>query len=131
MFNPLGISAARMADTAWAAVKQSGQISLVEKKDKRFVFLSKGKLEQFIIDLFEEQEGLCALTGLEMVLDGNDGDPELCCSLDRIESSGHYERGNLQIVCKFANRWKSASDNDQFKGLIEKIRSDEQVESKI
>lgn len=95
------------------------------------MFLSKVELEQFLVVLFEEQEGLCALTGLEMVPDGKDGDQELRCSLDRIDSSEHYERGNLQIVCKFANRWKSASDNDGFKRLIERLRTDEKIESKI
>jgi hypothetical protein len=55
--------------------------------------------------------------------DGDDADPELSCSLDRIDSSAHYERGNLQIVCKFANRWKGASDNDKFLTLIGKIRA--------
>lgn len=44
-------------------------------------------------------------------------------SLDRIDSNGHYEKDNLQVVCKFANRWKSASDNGEFKRLIEIIRS--------
>jgi hypothetical protein len=68
------------------------------------------------------------LTGLEMILDGVDGDRELRCSLDRIDSSKHYERGNLQIVCKFANRWKGASDNDQFKRLVEMIRISRDLE---
>lgn len=37
-------------------------------------------------------------------MDGAAGDPELAASLDRIDSDGHYERGNLQVVCWFSNR---------------------------
>jgi len=35
------------------------------------------------------------------------------------------ERDNLQIVCRFANRWKGSSDNDGFIALIEKVRAGE------
>jgi hypothetical protein len=122
IFTPLERSAAYMADTAWNTAKQSGQISIVEKKDKQVLFPSKIDLEKYIIELLEDQEGICALTGLEMLHQGVDGDHELHCSLDRIDSNGHYEKGNLQVVCKFANRWKSASDNEEFKRLIETVR---------
>jgi hypothetical protein len=43
-------------------------------------------------------------------------------SLDRIDSSGHYERRNLQVVCKFINQWKGATDNEEFKRLIALVR---------
>ena len=122
IFNRQQITAARMAETAYATAMQSGQLSVTEKKDKRFAFASKFELEKHILELLEDQEGLCALTGLEMLHDGVDGAPELHCSLDRIDSSGHYERGNLQVVCKFANQWKGASDNEEFKRLIALIR---------
>jgi hypothetical protein len=118
VFNPLELTAARMAQTALDTAAQSGQISEAQKKDKKFLFERRRELEIYATELIRGQEGLCALTGLEMLLDGMDGDPELRCSLDRINSSGHYERGNLQVVCKFANRWKSASDNGEFKRLI-------------
>ena len=114
---------ARMAMTAMATIAQSGDISLVVTKDKQFGFRNQFELEKHIDELIVEQDGVCALTGLRMLFDGDDGGSELCCSLDRIDSNGHYERGNLQIVCKFANRWKSASDNEQFLELIDKIRT--------
>ena len=58
------------------------------------------------------------LTALPLEMDEIDGDKELVCSLDRIDSNGHYEKDNLQVVCKFANRWKGDSDNDEFIRLI-------------
>ena len=38
--------------------------------------------------------------------------------MDRIDSNGHYEFGNLQVVCQFVNFWKSDSDNSEFKRLL-------------
>jgi hypothetical protein len=134
VFNPLELTAARMlldltaermAETAQATATQSGQVSVVITKEKKFLFAEQRDLEANAVELFKSQEGLCALTGLEMLLDGVDGDHQLRCSLDRIDSSGHYERGNLQVVCKFANRWKCASDNEEFKRLISLISRQE------
>lgn len=121
--NPWELSAHRMAHTAWQTIAQSGQVSLAVKKDKRGLFATERDLELYVRGLTKMQGGLCALTGIRMLLDGIDGDSDLRCSLDRIDSSGHYERGNLQVVCWFANRWKAASDNAKFKGLIEVIRN--------
>ena len=72
--------------------------------------------------LYEAQEGLCAITDLPLQF--RDGDElALRCSLDRIDSSGHYEPGNLQVVCCFINQWKSASVDAEFRRLIGVIRS--------
>jgi hypothetical protein len=49
------------------------------------------------------------------------GDDEMKASLDRIDSNAHYEAGNLQVVCRFINRWKGADSNSQFKRLIERV----------
>lgn len=116
------LTAERMAKTAQQTAAQSGQVSVTQTKDKQFNFLDRRELELYAVELYRSQEGFCALTGLEILLDGMDGDHELRCSLDRIDSSGHYEKGNLQVVCKFANRWKSASDNEEFKRLIDTVR---------
>lgn len=43
-------------------------------------------------------------------------------SLDRIDSDGHYEAGNLQVVCRFINFWKGASDDEEFRRLLELVR---------
>lgn len=113
----------RMASAAIDAVNQSGDASLAIKKDKTLGFRNQIELEKYIDELMVAQDGVCALTGLEMLFDNEEGDSELRCSLDRIDSCGHYERGNLQVVCKFANRWKGPSDNDGFLRLIARVRS--------
>jgi hypothetical protein len=113
----------RMAMTAIGTAVQTGDVSITVKKDKEFRFRNQIELEKHIEELLDGQEGLCALTGLRMSFDDDDDEPELRCSLDRIDSAGHYERGNLQIVCKFANHWKGAYDNELFVNLIGKIRA--------
>jgi hypothetical protein len=68
-------------------------------------FRNQFELENYIDELMLVQDGVCALTGLRMLFDDDDGDPELRCSLDRIDSNGHYERGNSRLSA-IANRWK-------------------------
>ena len=121
--NLLEKTAARMAATARSTAMQSGQVSVAQAKEKLLSFQEQRELERFIVELIRSQDGLCALTGLEMLLDGIEGDDALRHSLDRIDSNGHYERENLQVVCKFANQWKSASENEEFKRLIALIRA--------
>ena len=118
------LAAERMAETALKTTQQAnGQQTTQRTKNKEFRFASKIELEEHIVGLLELQENLCALTGLPLEMDEKDGDKEFFCSLDRIDSDGHYEVGNLQIVCRFANRWKSADDDDEFRRLIEHVRS--------
>lgn len=48
----------------------------------------------------------------------------LLCSLDRIDSSGHYSIGNLQVVCRFLNRWKNDGNDTEFRRLLALLRSE-------
>jgi len=123
-FSNLQVSAFRMARTAWDTTQNAnGQEELRRVKNKDFGFASEEELKLYIEDLFRMQDGLCMLTGIRMQLDRDYDDEELLCSLDRIDSNGHYAPGNLQIVCRFANRWKSDSDNADFMRLINLVRS--------
>ena len=101
----------------------NGQLQERNVKNKEFRFRNELELEQHIIDLIKMQDGMCALTDLPLEMDEVYGDKELFCSLDRIDSDGHYEAGNLQVVCRFANRWKSDSDDREFRRLIYLIKS--------
>jgi hypothetical protein len=111
----------RMAAAAFEAARQSGSISTTIRKIKEVRFPTQLSLENHIDTLMNEQEGLCALTGLELQFDDGDDD-ELRYSLDRINSDGHYEAGNLQLVCKFANAWKGAMPDEKFRRLLQLIR---------
>ncbi|MEZ4234398.1 MAG: hypothetical protein R3B89_34810, partial [Polyangiaceae bacterium] len=54
-------------------------------------------------------------------------DPALTYSLDRIDSDGHYERDNLQVVCRFVNKWKSNSKDEEFRRLLRIVREHTEV----
>jgi hypothetical protein len=115
----------RMVDTVFSTVAgANGQQVLRTLKDKRTTF-DKLALEKFVSGLIDDQDGLCAITGITLQFDDEGTDPELRCSLDRIDSSGHYEPGNLQVVCRFVNRWKNDGKDAEFRRLIELVRSND------
>ena len=85
--------------------------------------MSSSELATYIADLMEAQNNLCKLTGLRMLLDNEHGVEALRCSLDRIDSDKHYEKGNLQLVCQFVNLWKNNTPNQDFIRLLKLVRS--------
>jgi hypothetical protein len=91
----------------------------VKNKELR---MSSGELEKLIASLLDQQGKRCILTGIPFQFDDLAGDKNLSPSVDRIDSNGHYEVGNLQIVCRFINFWKSDSDNEEFKRLLMLVR---------
>ncbi|MBX3479662.1 MAG: hypothetical protein KF842_04630 [Caulobacter sp.] len=122
-FSPAQRAAWRMADTALATVAQSnGQQALRTIKNKDCLF-TREELREYIQSLILDQDELCAITGIPLQFDGAQEDSELLASLDRIDSNGHYERGNLQVVCRFVNRWKSDARDEEFRRLIELVRT--------
>lgn len=125
MGTPRQNAAVRMAMTAWeTTLKANGQQAITTVKNKDFGFASRNDLEQYLLALLDDQEGLCALSGLVLQCDGFYDDPAMLCSLDRINSSGHYEPGNLQIVCRFINKWKSDQEDEDFRRLLQKVREE-------
>lgn len=111
-------------NTTQTAVNANGQ--MVERKVKnKSLGMSEDELEKEITRLLDKQEDRCALTGIKFDYSGPPEDIQLKPSLDRIDSEGHYEKGNLQVVCRFVNFWKSAQDNTEFLRLLAKVRGDE------
>ena len=94
----------------------------VKNKELR---LSPAKLEELLRSLLERQSNRCALTGIPLHFAGSVADTNLRPSVDRIDSNGHYEHGNLQIVCQFVNFWKADSNNEEFRRLLMLVRSAE------
>lgn len=119
----------RMARTAADTVAASrGQQVLRTLKRKELRFLNDQAFQDYIDALVDAQEGLCAITDLPLEYDGDHSDPELLCSLDRIDSNGHYEAGNLQVVCRFVNRWKNADEDATFRRLVDLLRKADRLE---
>jgi hypothetical protein len=123
-YSPRQRAAVRMAMTARDTVAgANGQQVLRTMKNKELRFASQEEFERYLLGLLELQDGLCAVTGLTLQYDGEHDDAEMLCSLDRIDSDGHYEPGNLQVVCRFVNRWKGSDNNEGFRRLISVVRS--------
>lgn len=76
--------------------------------------------QQYINDIWTAQYGRCAISGLEMVYKSGD----LCCvSIDRIDSSIGYVKGNIQLVCAWVNRAKNTATNDEMIRVIELLQT--------
>ena len=116
-------TAGRMIRTAKETALQSGLEVIAVTKDKQFHLGTDRQATEYALELMKKQDGRCVLTGLKLLLDGDPGDDQLRYSLDRIDSSRHYEQGNLQIVCRFVNKWKGAMNNDEFKRLLLLLRA--------
>lgn len=115
---------ADMAATVRATVRNAtGQQVLRTVKIKELRFPNPEALERYINALLASQDDSCAVTGLPLQFPGAHDDPEMLTSLDRINSSGHYEAGNLQIVCRFVNRWKNDGDDAEFRRLMAIVRT--------
>jgi hypothetical protein len=111
-----------MATQAELTAKQAnGQIvdRIIKNKDLR---LSKEALIVHLKELLEETGHRCAITGLVLQADGPDD--QLRPSLDRIDSNGHYEAGNLQVVARFINFWKQAIPNAEFRRQLAMVRGE-------
>jgi len=110
-----------MADNAASAARGSNTETRYVTKNKE-IHHTRAELVTIIEALLEEQKGLCALSGLPMQWRGDHDDTELCASLDRIDSGGHYAKDNLQVVCWFVNRWKGTMADGEFRRLLAMLR---------
>jgi hypothetical protein len=108
--------------TAVCTAAESGAPTAGGRKNKLMGFATRMALEAYISELMDANEMTCALTGVEMQLDDG-ADPALRVSLDRIDSAGHYEAGNLQLVCRFANFWKGTQLDAEFRRLVDIVRA--------
>lgn len=74
---------------------------------------------QDALDLFRQQEGLCALSGTILILDERDG--ERTASLDRIDSGEGYTLDNIQWLHKDVNLAKRCLLNSEFVAMCSLI----------
>ncbi|HEY5410536.1 MAG TPA: hypothetical protein VIJ94_07400, partial [Caulobacteraceae bacterium] len=88
--------------------------------------MTSAELDKLIASLLDLQANRCALTGIPFEFLGPEADKALLPSLDRIDSAGHYEVGNLQVVCQFINFWKGDSNNAEFQRLLMMVRGVDQ-----
>ena len=73
---------------------------------------------EYLFDLWDQQNGLCAYSGLPLSIETNH--PHTI-SLDRIDSSIGYLRGNLQLVSWSVNKMKQDLSEELFLDLCCRI----------
>lgn len=73
---------------------------LLYKKKRQHIPVS------FLEQLYENQKGKCALTGLDLTIIVGNGRIPTNLSLDRIDNTKGYEENNIQLVCLQANLMK-------------------------
>jgi hypothetical protein len=75
---------------------------------------------EHLLSLYKSQCGLCAVSGLPMTHQFND----LCSiSVDRVDSKLGYVPGNVQLVCKWVNLAKQRHSNEEFRAVLDLVRS--------
>ena len=123
MFSPKELAAARMAEMMLQTVAQANGQTVDRRVKEKLTTLDRQACERLILLKAGEQEDRCALSGLPLGYDGDCEDKELLASLDRIDSDGHYTPDNVQIVCRFINRWKGADDDLLTRRLLGLLRT--------
>lgn len=89
---------------------------------KYYMNIVRGRHVEFDIDidyleaLWEQQKGVCPYTGVNLTLMRHAAelqDPRFSASLDRLDSSKSYIKGNVQFVSRSINYMKNTMTNDQ------------------
>ena len=78
---------------------------------------------EYLDSLWEQQAGRCAYTSVPLSFGDNAN--ECTASLDRIDSSGNYEEGNVQFVHKVINIMKWNLSDSDFKAWCRKVVENE------
>jgi len=78
----------------------------------------------YLLKLFEEQKGLCALSGVKMTWATGKTEPT-SISIDRIDNSKGYIPDNVRLVCVVINAFKSTQTDSELyefaKNLVENM----------
>jgi len=75
---------------------------------------------EYLLNLFEEQKGLCALSGIKMTWATGKTEPT-SISIDRIDNSKGYVQGNVRLICMVVNAFKSTQTDDELYEFAKKL----------
>lgn len=82
--------------------------------------------EKYLKELWEKQHGICSYTGIKMILPENidmqrNTHSLKKISLDRIDSSKGYIKGNLEFVCMAINRAKNSNSKEELISFLKEV----------
>jgi hypothetical protein len=76
---------------------------------------------RYLIKLYNEQKGLCAISNIPMThLTGN-GPIDTNISMDRIDNNKGYAKDNIHLICLRINKMKSNLSLEDFKYFCQKV----------
>lgn len=75
----------------------------------------------YLEKLFIEQNGLCAVSGMELTLKSGQGCVATNVSIDRIDNAIGYKKGNIQLLCRSVNSLKMNMSGDDFNNFMDKM----------
>ena len=102
---------AKQASQAWAAASLDNflkRLTSIKGRNK------KGLKWTHLKDLWEKQQGLCALSGVPMSHVVGCGVRNTNVSVDRIRPGQAYEPGNVRLVCRIVNVMRSNMGEVEF-----------------
>lgn len=84
--------------------------------------------EKYLKELWEKQNGICPYTGIKMVLMKTSSQQHRIrslkkASIDRIDSSKGYLKGNVEFVCYAINNAKNNFSKKEMKNFISEIKN--------
>lgn len=77
--------------------------------------------EEYLHELLLNQQGKCAITGIELTFDLGKGRKYTNVSIDRINSNLGYIKDNVQLVCMVINQMKSDLTLEELKYFCKKL----------
>lgn len=77
--------------------------------------------KEFLLDLWNKQEGICAISGIKMTTLQGKGRVLTNLSIDRIDSSIGYNKDNVQFTCDIVNIMKFNQTMGDFIAVCNKI----------
>ncbi|MFZ3584469.1 hypothetical protein ACOI1H_20230 [Loktanella sp. DJP18] len=114
----------RMAFTIKDTIKNANGQMVLKKVKEKGTNMSDAEIDAYLLVLMKLGR-TCRLTGCHMLYDGEAETPfdrHFLVSADRIDSSLGYVRGNIQLVCQFANFFKGHRYNDDvFRLLLARV----------
>lgn len=73
-----------------------------------------------LLKMFDEQKGLCALSGIRMTWATGKTEPT-SISIDRIDNAKGYIQGNVRLICTSVNAFKSTMTDAEMIEIAKKI----------
>lgn len=101
------------------------------KNNKRRKIYGESDIDlEYILEMWENQKGLCAVSGIKMAFGFSDVEKDkynryvrkpFNASIDRIDNNKGYVKGNVCLVCSIINYFKGANDMELMYYVCEKI----------